>query len=142
MSRNGAQELVMQALKSSLEAALTRRYVRRGLVDPGSEKLEHLKAGVICLVAGGGGNFANWQGREGELGTMSVKLVGFLAVDESKPKEAIEQAELDLLDDVLAWCRQPHAEVISSVLPQDWRQSQQLEHPFGWLALDLKVGGV
>lgn len=136
------QELVMQALKTSLAAAMPTRHVQRGLVDPAIEKLERLSAGVICLVSAGGGSFANWTGREGELGTMNVAVVGFLQVGAKAAKEAIEQEELALLGDLLAWCGQVHAEPIDTVTPGDYRQSQQLDHPSGWLALDLKVSHV
>lgn len=136
------QELVMQALEASMAAAMPQRHVQRKLVDPAKEKLDRLTAGVICVVSAGGGNFANWSGREGELGTMNVAVVGFLQVGAKTSTEAVEQAELAMLGDLLDWCQQQHADPIGSVTPGDYRQSQQLSHPMGWLALDLKVGAV
>jgi hypothetical protein len=137
-----AQEQVMQELLASLDVALINRHVQRGLVNPGAENAERLEAGVVCIVSVGGGDFANWNGREGELGTMDVMLVGFLQVTAKSPKEAIEQAELALLGEVLTWCGQVHAEPITTVTPGRYRQSQQLEHPLGWLSLELKVSAV
>ena len=133
------QDDVMDALKASLAAALPARHVQRRLVDPGTEKSARLEAGVICVVSAGGGSFANWQGREGELGTMNVIVVGFVKVADSAPSDDVERAELALLADLLGWCQLVKPEPLDSVYPGSYRQSQQLAHPVGWLALDLQV---
>jgi len=142
-----AEEDVMVALVASMAAAMPTRHVQRKLADPGNETQARLIAGVVCVVSGGGGEFANYQGREGELGSMNVKVVGFLQVptkvaDVPTTGEDVEKAELALLGDLLAWCQLIKPVPIDSSLPGDWRQSQQLEHPMGWLTLDLKVSHV
>lgn len=142
-----AQEDVMVALVASLAAAMPTRHVQRKLVDPGNESQARLEAGVVCVVSGGGGDFLNYQGREGELGSMNVQVVGFLQVPTkvagvATTGEDVEKAELALLGDLLAWCQTAKPVPIDSTLPGNWRQSQQLEHPMGWLALELKVGHV
>lgn len=133
------QDQVMDAMAASLTAALPARYVQRALVDPGVEKAPRLEAGVVCVVSTGGGNFANWTGREGELGTMNVSVVGFVKVADRLTSDATERAELALLEDLLAWCQAVKAEPLDSVYPGAYRQSQQLAHPVGWLALELQV---
>ncbi len=131
----------LEAIKASLAAAMPARTVQRSLpLDPMALPREQLLAGVVCLVSEGGGDFANYMGREGELGHLQVSLVGFLQVAENTEPVAIEQAEQALLADLLAWCRDhaPMADV-DDVLPQDFAQSKQLEHPYGWLILKLDV---
>lgn len=139
---DSSEELVMQALEASLIAALPTWHVERSLVDPANETSARITAGVICIVSAGGGNFANWTGREGELGDMEVKLVGFKQVGAKAKPVDCEKAELALLGQLKAWCQQKHAEPIDCVKPGDYRQSQQLSHPLCWLALDLKVSHV
>lgn len=137
------QEQTMVAMEASLQALLPERDVQRSLPrDPAAEKVKRLEQGLICLVSGGGGNFANYQNREGELGSMTVKVVGFLKVPDKSEPVAIEQAELALLADLLAWCQEIKAEPLDDVVPGSWQQSMQLEHPFGWVALDLTVRNV
>lgn len=143
------QETAMEALVAGIAAAIPARHVQRKLIDPANESKDRLAAGVICVVSTGGGNFANWTGREGELGTMNVKAVGFVQVPMKDPVtglattgEDVEKAELALLGDLLSFCKQIHQPPIDSVLPGDYMQSQQLSHPLGFLALDLKVHGV
>lgn len=132
-----AADTELDAIKTSLAAALTRRHVQRGLIDPAAADMEQLVDGIVCIVSEGGGGFANTYGREGQLGTMDVALIGFLKVDESTEPVAIEQAELALLQELLSWTGT--ATGVRSVLPQSFRQSQQLEHPYGWVTLGLKV---
>lgn len=127
----------LELIKSSLEAALPARKVQRGLVDPAAADRADLLAGLVCVVSRGGGQFANYLGREGQLGTMEVALVGFLVVDEASEPVAIEQAELALLQDLLDWTKYPGG--VGAALPKEWRQSEQLEHPYGWLVLGLDV---
>jgi hypothetical protein len=131
----------LEAIKDSLAAALGARTVQRSLPpDPMGLPREQLLAGVVCLVSEGGGDFANYLGREGELGHLQASLVGFVQVEENTEPVEIEQAELALLKDLLAWCSNhaPMADV-DDVLPLDFAQSKQLEHPYGWLILKLDI---
>lgn len=129
----------LDAIEASLFATLSPRHVQRGLVDPAAADRQQLLDGLVCVVSDGGGSFANYLGREGQLGLMRVTLVGFLLVEEDTEPVAIEQAELELLQQLLAWTTFPNNPGVSSVLPLEFRQSQQLEHPYGWLALALEV---
>lgn len=131
----------LEAIKASLAAAMPARTVQRSLPpDPMALARADLLAGVVCLVSEGGGDFANYLGREGQLGHLQASLVGFVQVEESATPVDVEQAELALLKDLLAWCSNhaPMADV-SDVLPQDFAQSKQLEHPYGWLILKLDI---
>lgn len=131
---------MLEAMKDSLAAALPNRLVQRGLpVDPAAERAERLALGLVCVVGDGGGNFANWAGREGEIGDMGVKLVCLCKVEPKAPRVDVEQLELAILADLLAWVQAIKAEPLDDVIPSNWTQSKQMEHPFGWLVLDLTV---
>ncbi len=133
-------EQALAAIHASLAAALPQRVVSRSLADPASASDEDLRAGLLCLVSRGGGDFANTRGREGQLGRVNAYLVGYVRVDEGDEPAAVEQAELALLQDVLDWCTEPGAlRPVNAVYPMDWTQSAQLEHPYGWVALRLDV---
>ncbi len=131
---------VAQSLQTSLAAALPGWNVQRQLCDPGNETKERLQAGVLCIVAAGGGEFANWSGREGELGTMDLTVVGFKQIyGKDKTSQDAEDAELELLAQLLGWTGQLFADPITAIKPERYRQSQQLAFPIAWLALDIKV---
>lgn len=130
---------VMDALEASLAAALPTRHVRRGLVDPANVDRAELLAGTVCLVGEGGGNFANYLGREGQLGKLRASLVGFVLVEEGTEAVAVERAELALLQELLGWTAYPNTPAGMTALPQEFRLSGQLEHPYGWLTLALSI---
>lgn len=128
----------LDAVKDSLEAFMPQRYVQRKLALAANETRERLTAGLVCLVSEKGGDFANYRGREAQQGTIDVALVGFLQVAESTGSDDMERAELVLLGEMLAWVAGgvTGADRVEAVA---WRQSRQLEHPFGWVVLELKV---
>lgn len=130
---------VLDALVASLAAALPARKVQRSLVDPASASAAALSAGLVCVVSEGGGKFANYRGREGDLGTMNARLVGFLQVGEKSQPADIERAELTLLGELLSWAGTTAVPGLDVMTPGDWVQSKQLEHPYGWLVLALEI---
>lgn len=130
---------VLDAIVASLAASLPARHAQRSLIDPANELATRLLAGVICVVCEGGGNFANYRGREGDLGKMDVRLVGFVQVAEGTLPADVERAELALLGELLVWVNTVGVPGLDVVSPGDWTQSKQLEHPYGWLALALEV---
>ena len=130
---------VLDAIQVSLAAALPARFVQRSLVDPANALASQLLAGLICVVSEGGGGFANYRGREGDLGKMDVRLVGFVQVAEGTEAADVERAELALLGELLVWVSTVGVPGLDVVYPGDWTQSKQLEHPYGWLALALEV---
>lgn len=133
--------LALDNLAKSLAKALPHRHVRRSLVMAAADLPDaEMTAGVVCVVCEGGGDFANYMGREGQLGHLQVSLVGFLRVDERDQPAEVERAELELLRELLAWTADPgEIRAGDSVLPLDFMQSRQLEHPYGWVVLKLDV---
>lgn len=134
-------DTALEGIRASMAAKLPHRVVQRDLVlDPLNHDPAELEKGVICLVGSGGGNFANYRGREGQLGRVLLGVVGFVKVAEDTGPAAVEAAELSLLHDVLDWVRDTGMpRPFDSALPKDWRQSRQLEHPYGWVVLELDV---
>ena len=130
---------VMDAISASLAAAMPTRFVSRNLVDPANAKRDELLAGLLSVVSERGGSFATYRGREAQLGQIKVSVVGYLAVAESTGHADIERAELALLNDLLTWLSTTAVAGLDTVKPGDWVQSKQLEHPYGWLVLELIV---
>ena len=132
-------DAVLNAITASLAQAMPARFVQRSLVDPADVPTEQLLASLLCVVTESGGNFANYRGREADLGSMAVRLVGFVKVEEGQPAVATESAELALLGDLLTWLNTIGVPGLDVIYPGDWTCSKQLEHPYGWLALALQV---
>lgn len=137
--RTSQRDTVLELMKAEVAAFLPDRVVQRSLRDVADIAQRDLQKGVLCIVAGGGGQFANWQGREGELGTVRGTVVGYVAVGEREAPLETERAEMALLEDVLRWVGQQHPEPLGSVYPGDYKQSAQIEHPVGWFALQFEL---
>lgn len=131
--------VVLDAIVDSLTDALPERYVQRSLINPANVPKASLLAGTVCVVTEGGGGFANYRGREGDLGQINVRLVGFVQVGESTEPADVERAELLLLGDLLWWVNSTAVPGLDVLYPGDWVSSKQLEHPYGWLSLVLTV---
>lgn len=133
----------LDALAASLAAHVPERTVGRSLIDPQNTKRERLQEGVLCVVLEGGGDFANYRGREADLGVLNVRVVGFCQVGEKDAPAEVERAELALLQDVLGWIHAPslghYGAGVDRVDPEDFALSKQLEHPYGWMTLTLRV---
>lgn len=144
MSEASQRDTLMDAMRESVAAFLTGRVIDRSLKTIDGYKAEDLRRGVLAIVAAGGGNFANWQGREGELGTIRFKVVGFVMVAEqangvpTEPVE-VERAEHALLEDWLRWVGEFKAPPLDALYPGNYQQSTQLEHPYGWFVLDMEA---
>lgn len=138
-ARASARDTLLELMKTEMAAFLPGRAVQRSLDDVARIKLADLEKGVLCIVAGGGGQFANWQGREGELGTVRGTIVGYVQVGEKELPQETERAEFALLEDVLRWFGEHHPEPLGSAYPLDYKQSGQMEHPIGWFALQFEL---
>ena len=141
-ARTSQRDTVLQMMADSVQAFLPLRIVQRTLLDPANMTSVEQDAGVLCIVAGGGGQFVNWQGREGELGTVRGTVVGFVSVGERESPLETERAELALLEDFLNWVGEVHPPEIGAVYPGDYKQSSQMEHPIGWFALQFELRNV
>jgi hypothetical protein len=142
MTLASVRDDLFEQLRTALAEYLPERVVGRGLVDPATLQLKDLEAGVLRIVARGGGDFANYPGREGELGTLKFAILGFVQVDEDSEKVVVEQAELALLEDVLRWTGEIKLPPLDCIYPLDYTQSGQLEHPVGWFVLQMKATNV
>lgn len=134
-------EQALAGIEASMRAALAHRVVQRSLVlDVAAHDPAQVAKGLICLVNGGGGQFANTLGRQARLGHSSLGVVGFVLVEEAADPVAVEQAELALLQDVLDWLHAPGLpRPFDYAAPKDFRQSRQIQFPYGWFVLEVDV---
>lgn len=127
-------------LAGALAAALPSRVISRNLLDFGQRADADLLLGVVTVVSAGEDSYAQHLGRIAEEGTVHALLVGQLRVAEANPPtpEAVERAEFALMADLKAALRGA-AIPGAAVLLQRFRQSQQLEYPYGWIAAELDI---
>lgn len=126
----------LEQLKDALATALPGRLVTREWLDPSQRKDEALQQGVITLISRREQGYADYPGREAQLGTLELALIGQLHCGAKGNGLDVERAELALVEEVKAFVANRPDELGNLAL-RSWEQSGQLEAPYGWVAFSL-----
>lgn len=127
----------LEALKDALTAALPTRVVTRDLKSFDQREQSDLEAGVLTVIAAREGRYANYRGREADLGRLVTAVIGQLKLPEDALPSEVEDAEFAFVEEVKLF--------LQGVLPVEaidlleTRFSGQLEAPYGWFAMDWEV---
>lgn len=127
----------LEGLRAALAAALPTRVVTRDLMSFDLRQERDLEAGVLTVVSNRESSYANYRGREADLGKLSVVAVGQLKRPETDLPSEVEDAEFVFAEEVKAFLQ--GALPVEAVVLQETRFSGQLEAPYGWFAMDLEV---
>ena len=127
----------LNALKNGMAAAMPARVVTRDLLSFEQRPQAQLIAGVLTVVSSREGRYANYRGREAQMGRLNVVIVGQVLLPESALPSEVEDAEFAFAEQVKSF--------LGGVLPVadiqllETRFSGQMEAPYGWFAMDLEV---
>lgn len=127
----------MAALDASLRTALPKRIIKRGLQHFDAHTPAELCCGVLMLISDSETDFNPSMGMPAKSGTHKIIVVGHCKTDEMACPSELEIAEMDLIEDLKAWIRQPPAGM--DLLPEQFQQSRQLEFPYGWITAFIDV---
>lgn len=127
----------MNALKAALLAAWPLRVVTREYKDFGNRVDADLLAGIYTLVSAGERDFTNVPGYNAKDGTHEILIHGQLRVAEDVDGVGLEDAEFVMVDEIVALCGALPATLCQLDLVS-YAQSQQLEHPYGWVSFALE----
>lgn len=126
----------LQALADWLQAELPQRLVTRSWCDSAQRPRAELERGVLTLISQGASQYADYPGREAQLAQYQLALVAQCVLPESADGGVVEAAELDLIAEIEAVLgRLPP--VLGGLSLSEWRQSGQLDAPYGWVAFSL-----
>lgn len=128
-----------EALTSAMQAAMPRRKVTRDFLDFAQRDAADLEAGVVTLIGSGEKGYANWLGRATQLGTVPFVVVGQIALPEIALPSEIEDAEDLLAEEIKVFCRDPGNALLGGITMSGFRQSGQMDAPFGWISCDIEV---
>lgn len=127
----------LESLKTALAAALPTRVVTRDLLNFDRREESDLEAGVLTVIASRESNYANYRGREADLGKLSVAAVGQLKLPEDALPSEVEDAEFAFAEEVKGFLQAVLP--VEAVVLLETRFSGQLEAPYGWFAMDWEV---
>jgi len=127
----------LNLLRDDLQAALPTRTVTRDLLNFDQRMQVDLEAGVLTLVSSRESQYANYRGREADLGKLALVVVGQLKLAEGSLPSAVEDAEFEFAEAVKDYLK--GILPVSAVDLLETRFSGQLEAPYGWFAMDWEV---
>lgn len=134
-----ALSVQQELLKSTLAAKFPARVVTRDFQDFAQHSDADLAAGVYTLIALGERGFANFVGREAQLGTRNVMILAQIKLAESTTPSAAEDAEGVLIDEIKDFCNDVLPAGIDGLLLTSYKQSGQMEHPNAWVAFEMEI---
>ncbi len=127
------------ALKTRMAAVLLTRVVTRDFKDFADRKPADLLAGVVSIIGAGEKNYIDHLGESMLAGTVPMVVVGQIALAEGSAPSAVEDAEDLLAEEIKAFCRDPGSDLLGGITMTGFRQSGQMDAPYGWIACDIEV---
>ena len=132
----------IERLHASMDSFMDGREVSRELKTmPELEDApyQELAAGRFTILSTGLGETRNIPGNAVSGGTWSITVIGQIKLNEDCTGAEIEDAEFAMFADLEAWLNSPIDDEINCIEAVRMTQSQQLEKPYGWIAVNLEV---
>lgn len=128
----------MALVAAQLADRFPARLVTRSMKDFAERQPADLKRGVYTLISLGESDYANLRERAAMDGRHRMLLIGQIQLGEKVEPSAIEDAEFVMAEEIKDFVRNlPPALVCLEM--KSFRQSGQVEHPYGWIAVDLEL---
>lgn len=127
----------MAAIVAAFAAMFPARKFRRSFLDFGDLPDADLVAGVYTLWSAGEDDLVNVSGYIAKDGHQQVRLTGQLRLEGKPAGEEIEDAEFVMVEEVKAFLRALPPSLCAIEMTA-WRQSEQIENPYGWIACQLE----
>lgn len=128
----------MKAVADSFDASVPHRLVTRSFKPFDARKPAELEVGIYTLISNGEKGYKNFLGRRAKDGFHNMLLIGQIKVKSPYEGVDIDDAESDLVDEVKAWLQNLPLP-LSTLAATGFRQSAQLDAPYGWVAFDLEI---
>lgn len=130
----------LAALEASLKQGLPGRHILRGCEPVADRTAQEVNDGVINLVLDREHSYAKGRGRVAQEGTLDVMLIGYVTVDETTAIKAdLQDAEAAMGEQLKDWVRNTGIDGFDVELDHI-QLSRQLEFPYGWVIVALKLG--
>lgn len=127
----------LEDIRADLALAMPTRVVTRDFLDFAQRAQVDLEAGTLTIITQRESRYANYRGREADLGRMTLAVVGQLKLPEDALPSVVEDAEFAFAEEVKDW--------LQGVLPVnlidliETRFSGQMDAPYGWFAMTWEV---
>jgi hypothetical protein len=127
----------MNLIVSSFAAANPARVVTREYKDRNLLSAPDLAAGTYAVLSRGERGYENLPQRKAMDGTQDILVAGQFQLAETATGTDIEDAEFTMVEEWKTFVRALPAGMCRLEMIR-WAQSQQIEHPNGWVAISLE----
>lgn len=128
-------ESMLQAFVDGLAAFAPSRVVTRSFQDLAQVPRDHLVAGQWCVIANGARFDEPLQRQALSAEVPFLAVARFVLAEDAAPVE-IERTELALVEEMKSYLASLPAGLCGIDITA-YRQSAQLDHPYGWVACEL-----
>lgn len=132
----------MALLLVSLTTFASDREVSRELKDVGQLNdgpADELLSGRYTLLSSGLRDTNNIPGDAVRGGTWDIAIIGQIKLGEAATGDQVETAESLMFMQLVNWLNSPIDDEINCLEIKSMTQSQQLETPYGWIAVKIEV---
>lgn len=127
----------LEDIREDLAEAMPTRVVTRDFLDFAQRSQVDLEAGTLTIITQRESRYANYRGREADLGRMTLAVVGQLKLPEDALPSLVEDAEFSFAEEVKDWLQ--GALPVNAVDLIETRFSGQMDAPYGWFAMTWEV---
>ncbi|HLP97489.1 MAG TPA: hypothetical protein VK149_03490 [Sideroxyarcus sp.] len=131
----------MNTIKTLLATAYSTRIVTRDFMPPENRDRADLLKGIYTILSSDEGGYPNYRGREGMDGRQNLIIIGQFELEAATLKSGgthlIDDAEFAMVDEIKSFLR-TRPPVIAQLFMKGFRQSRQLDAPYGWVVIDAE----
>lgn len=127
---------VLDSIVTQFQAVAPSRTITRSFKSFANLSDGDLSGGRFTLKVAGVENYQNAVGLVMEQGTAKLVIYGQIKLPEDATGEALEEAELLMVEDVRSLAAALDPGLTGALLPIRHTQSQQVDHPYGWVAVE------
>jgi len=129
----------MEAVAEQLKTVAPNRLVTRDLTEFMNRETTERQQGVFTVLMGTEGDYPNYVGREGQLGTVSLSIIGQIEIPEPSTGLMVEDAEHVMVKELKNLAQSDLPEPIGGLLLQRVRHSMQIDRPYGWVVSEWLI---
>jgi hypothetical protein len=129
----------IDALVTRLQTMAPARVVTRDYRDFADRDPADLAAGVLTVISLGEPSYPDEIYEPGRFGVHDLMVVGQIQLPEDATGSQVEDAEFAVMADIKLAVQDPLPADLFGLALRSFRQSGQLERPFGWVSASLQI---
>lgn len=124
---------VLDSVKGQLSLFAPNRFVTRDFIEFEHHSDKKRRNGVFTILMGGESGYANYRGREAELGKTNVSIIGQFELIDGSGGLLVENEEHRMVNEFKNFAQSQLPSPIDGLLLLNVKYSMQVDRPYGWV---------